>query len=564
MGQIKNILARLSPKQRIVILATALFFGAGLYGFVHWRKEAGFKPLYTGLAAEDSAAVVQKLKESGAEYRLSDSGDSISVPADRLAELRLEMAGAGLPKTGRMGFEIFDKNNLGATEFVEHINYRRALEGELERSLGTIAAVETARIHITFPKESVFLESREPAKASVLVKLKTGAKLLPRNVTAITRLVASAVEGLSPDAVSVLDMQGNLLSRPTPSTPGEAESEAALDYRQKLERDLLQKISSTLDPLLGRERYRAGVTVECDVTSGEQTEEILDPTRSVMVQSQKTEDVTAPGAQSGGVPGTASNLPRPPARASSTPSSTSRRTENVTYASTRTTRTTKIPQGAVKRISIALLLDQSVRWEGAGPSARRVLSPPSPETIKSVRDIVAAVAGTIETRGDQVTVETLPFETTLNVPAPEAPAPPSAATPSTQFKWTDLRQKPMLIGIGVGAALVLLGMIAMVVLRSRKKKAAKGAPESPKELAAAGAPGASAIESANLAEELQAKLAERDAEQEKADLLALASIKVPPVRTKKTEVLAKQLRQSTKKDPSSAAHVLQEWIHDRN
>jgi flagellar M-ring protein FliF len=133
-----------------------------------------------------------------------------------LAELRLTLAAVGLPKTGRIGFELFDKTNLGATEFTEHVNYRRALEGELERSITGLAEVEQARVHITFPKDSVFLDAQQPAKESVLVRLKPGAHLATQNVQAINHLVASAVEGLSPDAVSVLDMNGNLLGRPKP------------------------------------------------------------------------------------------------------------------------------------------------------------------------------------------------------------------------------------------------------------------------------------------------------------------------------------------------------------
>src|SRR5262249_5576295 len=153
-------------------------------------------------------------------------------PSARLAELRLSMAAAGLPKTGRMGFELFDKANLGATEFTEHVNYRRALEGELERSVMSLAEVEQARVHLTFPKESVFLDSQQPAKASVLVKVRPGARLAPQNVVAVSHLVASAVEGLSADAVSVLDMNGNLLARPRAPEmlDGPAPSEAALDY----------------------------------------------------------------------------------------------------------------------------------------------------------------------------------------------------------------------------------------------------------------------------------------------------------------------------------------------
>src|SRR5206468_7461994 len=138
-----------------------------------------------GVAAEDAAGIVQKLKETGVDYRLPEGGGSVLVPSARLAELRLTMAAAGLPKSGRMGFELFDKTNLGATEFTEHVNYRRALEGELERSIISLVEVEQARVHVTFSRDSVFLESQQPAKASVMVKVRPGARLSPQNVLAI-------------------------------------------------------------------------------------------------------------------------------------------------------------------------------------------------------------------------------------------------------------------------------------------------------------------------------------------------------------------------------------------
>src|SRR6266849_3568088 len=214
MEQFKKLVADLSLMQRITVLTAALAVGAGLFGFVQWKRESDFRPLYTTLASEDAGAVVQKLKEGGVEYRLSENGSTVLVPSAKVAEMRLDMAAAGLPKSGRIGFELFDKANFGATEFVEHINYRRALEGELERTVMSLAEVEQARVHVTFPKESVYLEARQPAKASVVVRLRPGAQLVPQNVIAIEHLVASAVEGLTPEAVSVLDVRGTLLNRP--------------------------------------------------------------------------------------------------------------------------------------------------------------------------------------------------------------------------------------------------------------------------------------------------------------------------------------------------------------
>ena len=290
-----------------------MLVAGGIYGLTQWQREAGFRPLYTtALAPEDAALVVQQLKESGVPYRLSANGTIISVPEDKVAELRLDMAAAGLPKSGRIGFEIFDKTNLGMTDFAEHVNYRRALEGELERSVMALNEVEQARVHISFPQESVFQEARQPAKASVLLRLRGGAQLPETAIPAITHLISSAVEGLAPEAVSVLDMRGNLLNRAKQvSDSGSGNSEAALEYRHTVEQDLVAKLDATLEPLVGAGRFRAAVSADTDLTSAEQSEEHFDPTQSVMVNSQKTEDISSPSHTAGGIPGTASNLPDP-------------------------------------------------------------------------------------------------------------------------------------------------------------------------------------------------------------------------------------------------------------
>jgi flagellar M-ring protein FliF len=379
------------------ILLVAALVAAGIYGFTQYQREAGFRPLYTTLAPEDAAPVVQRLKESGVPYRISANGAVISVPEERVAELRLDMAGAGLPKSGRIGFEIFDKTNLGMTDFAEHVNYRRALEGELERSVMALTEVEQARVHISFPQESVFQEARQPAKASVLLRLRGGAQLPESAIPAITHLISSAVEGLAPDAVSVLDMRGKLLSRAKQASAdagsGSGTSEAALDYRHSVEQDLTTKLNATLEPLVGAGRFRAAVSADTDLTSGEQSEEHFDPTQSVMVSSQKTEDISSPARTAGGIPGTASNLPDPTPPAISVSAGSSRKTENVNYQSSRTVKRTVLPQGGIKRLSVSVLIDHEVHFEGAGAQAKRVLTAPPPERIKVIHDLAAAAVG---------------------------------------------------------------------------------------------------------------------------------------------------------------------------
>ncbi len=569
MGQIKELLRNLSPRQRIYIAAAIVAVVAMLVVFTRWRHERDFRPLYTGLAAEDAAVMVQKLREAGSEFRLEENGATVLVPSARLNELRLQMASAGLPKTGRAGFELFDKNNFGATDFAEHVNYRRALEGEIERSIMGLAEVEHARVHVTFPKDSVFVEARQAAKASVMIKLKPGSKLAPANVLAVCHLVASAVEGLAPESVSVLDMNGNLLSRPRRDDPeGNQPSEAVLDYKRQVEKDLLAKINSTLEPVVGPDKFRAGVSVECDFTAGEQTDETFDPARSVMTSSQKTEDITGVNLASG-VPGTASSLPRPTSRPGMAGSGTTRRTETIAYQSSRMLRRVRLPQGGIKRISASVLVDQGLRWEGAGPKAKRILEPPAPEKLKAIRDLVAAAIGFDTARGDQLILETLPFEATLAIEPPPAPAPPPA--PPKPFSFTLppwlvqlYAQKPMLvIGIAAGALLAMLvGAGVLLFLRWRRKRRKKvetmGALPGAPGAAGALAPGENPADAAR--RELESRMAEREQVQAQAEAEALLSLKLPAVTTKKADVLVKHIGEAVTKDPIASAQILRTWL----
>ena len=554
MDQIKRLFATLSIRQRWTILIAGILAAAGFYGLAHWQTENSFRPLYNSLAPEDAAVVVQKLKEGGRPYRLSSNNSTISVPEDKVAELRLEMAGAGVPKNGRIGFEIFDKTNFGMTDFAEHINYRRALEGELERSVMSIAQVEQARVHISFPQESVFTEARQPAKASVLVKIRPGETLPDSAVPAITNLISSAVEGLAPESVSVLDMRGNLLNRAKrTNASGEDLSDSALEYRHKVEQDLTAKLNSTLEPLVGAGRFRAAVSADCDLTSGEQSEESFDPTHSVMVSSQTTQDSSSTTRMAeGGVPGTASNLPETAAKPTGGGSGTSRKTENVNYETSRTVKRTVLPQGAVKRLSVSVLIDQEAHWEGIGAAAKRVLVPPSAERMKVIHDLAAAATGLNTERGDQLIVESLPFESTLNLDPPgsqDVSAPPVGVKKPTLLE--QLKAQPK-IAIGAGAILVVfLGGGFFVIRRSMKGSAnaaqAFAVPVLPQGSGEAGGP---ALARTNGASEQDSWTPSGSA----GSLPALAPGRI--------EVLTKTLRETAQKDAEICAGVLRGWLKE--
>lgn len=545
MDQLRKLVASLSLRQRLTLGGAAILVLAALSGFLHWNREHDFKPLYSNLSPEDAGAVLAKLRESGVEYRVRDVDSTILVPSERVAELRLQMATAGIPKSGRVGYELFDKTNLGITDFTEQVNYHRAVEGELERSVMAIASVEQARVHVTFPKDSAFTDDRQPAKASVMVKIKPGTKLSQQNAIAITQLVSSAVEGLAPEAVSVVDMHANLLLRPKKPGDGSEPSEELLQYKENLEHETLTKINSVLDPLLGSDKYRASVDLDCDLTSGEQSEELFDPSHSVITSSQRSEEGSL-SHDAAGVPGTQSNLPRPVPRPAMQGGGVARRSENMAYQTSRTVRHLKLPQGIIRRMSISVLVDQNVRWETAGKGAaahlQRVIEPPSAERMKAIQSVVAAAAGFNTGRGDQLTVETLPFEATLTAEPPDSSSPTANNRPSAPLQ----RLSPVLLA-GIAGGVIVLAAAVFFLLRRRKLRAHASLPA---ELAAGhsakaalSGPGGNAVLEASV-------------------LPAPDAIKLAPIMNTKSQVLTKQVGEEAQKDPAALARVLRTWLNE--
>ncbi|MCC6591175.1 MAG: flagellar M-ring protein FliF [Bryobacterales bacterium] len=581
MEQLKRLLATLSLRQKILIAAAAIAVIGGMVIFTNWQNERDFVVLYRDLSPEDAASVVAKLKELGGEYRLDSGGSVIRVKKAKLDDLRLQLAGAGIPKAGRMGYEIFDSGGFGRTDRVEQINYKRALEGELERTIKSLSEVETVRFHITEAKESVFTDQRLPAKASVLLGLRPRTRLSQQNVKAIAQFVASAVEGLTPEMVSILDTHGNLLTRPKVNDPGSdsAMNDSLLEYKSKVERDLLAKVNNTLEPLLGAERFRAAVSVDCDLTSSDQSEETYDPSRSVMTTSQRTEDLMGT-PQASGIPGTASNLPRPTSRPSSATQAVARRTENIAYQSTRQVRRTHVPQGVVKRLSVGVLIDHAVRFEGTGAKQKRIVEPRSAENIKATKDLLAATVGLLPERGDQLIVESLPFDATLSYEPPVPPAAPGAAAPSSGMPAVPIpnfieplwrkNKNYVLIGAGV-LFVVLLGLMFLLFRKVRGKKRRITVDVNDK-LAAEITAGQTVslpvpeADGPNLEHHLQSELAKQQrkkALQEQEILSELAaSAKLPSNSTKKAEVLVKHLAEEAKRNPDGITQLVRTWLSD--
>ena len=569
MDQLWRLLQQLTLQQKILIVVVACLVAGGIFLGVHWNRERDLRPLFTSLAPEDAGAVVEKLKTTNVDYEVADNG-AVMVPSARVAELRLEMAAAGLPRSGRLGFELFDKQNLGSTEFDDRIRLRRAIEGELERSVMTLTGVEAARVHVTFAKDSVFSDLRQPAKASVLIRLRPGANLSAQSVAAIQHLAASAVEALQPESVTVVDMNGNLLGKPrSPLDTDAGSSSAMLDYRQAVEHDLLVKIRSTLDPLLGAERYRAGVTVECDMTSGDQSEETFDPDHSVMVTSQKTEESNGYSAGSGGVPGTASNLPRPVPPSPGGRGAVTRKTENIAYQTSRVVKHVKLPQGSRQtsfgcdsgRSRRALGRGGPVCQEGPGPALGRHAEGCQGRGFR--RDWVPAAHGA--TRSWWKRCPSTPrWPCRLPSRSPRRRRRTAGNRP-VDWDLMALRLRslsPLWLGAGACLLVVLLATLG-VLLRRRpgRKNQPVGAASAGVPLLAPGAAPAAPLgpSKGEFEAKALAQLAENRQVQEQAELDALESLKLIPT-TRKAEVFKRFILEEAKKDPGKIAQLMRAWL----
>jgi len=332
-------------------------------------------------------------------------------------------------------------------------------------------------------------------------------------------------------------MRGNLLNKPKKQGSAQEASEGALEYRHQVEQDLTAKLNSTLEPLVGAGRFRAAVSAECDLASGEQSEENYDPTHSVMVSSQKTEDVSQTAHAAGGQPGTASNLPNPPSNPMGG-GGTSRKTESINYQTSHMVKHTITPQGSIKKLSVSVLIDHDIHWEGTAPNQKKVLVAPTPERIKSIHDLVAAAAGLDTARGDQLIVESLPFESTLNL----EPMPPAGATkpvkPLTALEQLKSDPKMMYGLIGVALLVLVGGFFAVKSMLGKK-------PYAPP---------------VQIQQALPAATAEGAGQNESWSPSALAGGGKPALAAGRVETLTNQLRGAAQKDAEVVAGVLRGWI----
>ena len=412
VDQMRLMANGLSWWQKVSLGGIAVAIVLGIVLLVVWSGGTEYDLLFGDLAPEDAAQIVEQLKEQNVPYRISAGGTRLEVERGKARDLRLSFIGQGLPIGGKgKGFELFDELKLGATDFVENLNYRRALEGELSRTIVRFREVSQARVHLVIPKRSLYWEKQEEPTASVWLKLKGGAGLDRGQVKAVVHLVCGAVQGLSSDNITVVDSLGHILTEPEqPHSSGLTQAQMTL--RREAEKGFESKIVSLLSPIIGDNKVRAKVSVTMDFKEVKQEQESFDPTEQVLRSEQDlTEESGVPNA-AGGVPGTRSNLGEDQADAANKEDNNHfkriQRTRN--YEVGRMVRTTIEHPGMITRISAAVILDDKMTVIEEDGERKFEYEPLPAAMVATCDEIVKKAIGFSKDRGDTVVVENLSFD----------------------------------------------------------------------------------------------------------------------------------------------------------
>ncbi|MBI5234239.1 MAG: flagellar M-ring protein FliF [Deltaproteobacteria bacterium] len=410
MANILERLNSLSTTRKVLFAGLLAVSIAGVVTLFTWASKPEYQVLFTNLSQEDSALIIEKLKEKRIPYRIEGQG-AVFVPMEQVYETRIELAGIGLPKGGGVGFEIFDKTSLGMTEFVQKVNYMRALQGELARTISGLSEVQNARVHIVVPEKRLFLDDQEPARASVVLSLKQGRTITASEVQGIVHLVASGVSGLNPKNVTVVDTQGKLLTRATDEKSIIALTSSQLEYQRTIEKDFEARIEGILLPVVGHGKVIARVSTDIDFKQVEKTEERFDPDNVVVRSEQINQEKSTGASYVSGVPGITSNTPGNEVQTSVNllaPQS-QRKNEVINYEINKVVSRTIEPSGLIKRLSVAVLVDGSYGAEAEGQAGQKKYIPRAEGDLAKFSGLVKGAIGFDALRGDTVEVVNIPF-----------------------------------------------------------------------------------------------------------------------------------------------------------
>lgn len=405
------------PPSRKLALAATVMLSAVLFALIIFQfGRADYMPLYTDLPGEEASSVTTWLREEGVSYELRNNGRSIYVPAELVYETRLNLAGAGLPKQSDAGFEIFDKQNFGVTQFTQQINYQRALQGELAKTIAAMDAVRSARVHLVMPEDRLLREQQEEAKASVVLNLASGRSLGPGEADGIVHLVAGSIEGLKSGRVTVVDTNGRVLSRENAAPPGMAMLPQALQYQGQVESRLETRAQSLLDRALGAGNAIVRVTADLDFTREAITSEEYDPD-SLVPRSEQSSSSESGERQFGGVPGVEGNLGGGEGVFAGGVIPSIRNSEITNYEISKTIREVSNAVGTINNISAAVLVSETVA-AGAGGAQEASITQ---EQLDAIQRMVVHAIGLEADRGDRIEVSAMPFRADMMDPAPMAP-----------------------------------------------------------------------------------------------------------------------------------------------
>jgi len=534
LQQIIEFLRGLTVKQRAFLAGSVVLVAGTCWIFVRLLGDGDYRTLYSGMAAADAQSLAQRLTAQNISYQLSPDGTAVLVRSDQLDKARVEAASQGPLASGRMGFELFDKPNWSGSDFSEKVNYQRALEAELERTIQTMSGVEAARVHLVLPHESLFSDRERVAKAGVVLKLR-GVRLNEQVSASVANLVSSAWDDLSPQNVTVVTTDGQMPNQ------GHSRSEM-LPGLQDLETTLAERVVLTLAPVVGNDHVKSSVTIEYDPTSGESTQEIYDPANSAVLSSQSSQE-TVGDLEPAGIPGTASNAPNSQAnttavaQAKSATSTQGIRSDNKTFAVSRTTRHVLEPAGRVKRIAAAILVDDAIETKTDDGGAQERRRKRTADEMKQIEGLAKAAVGFDLKRGDQFSLQNISFtQAPVDVPAPVGRM---QRVLIFAERWTGL--------LRYAALLALFAMIYLLLLRPAKKQfvALLQAPLQ-SSVSAAGTSGGASVPLVG----------------------AGAHVALPPQsvtidgEVQQAVALKRQLVGKVKEDPAAASRLIQNWMRE--
>lgn len=461
--------------QKLLLVAGIAAVVAVMVVFWLWSQKPDYRVLFSNFADKDGGAIVAELDKLNIPYKFSEGGSAIMIPADQVHQVRLKLAAQGLPKGGNIGFELLENQKFGVSQFVEQVNFQRGLEGELERSIQSISAVQAARIHLAIPKPSVFVREQQYPTASVLLNLHSGRRLDGQQVGAVVHLVASSVPNLSADHVTVVDQNGNLLSDNANKAKQNGLDPEQMAYVENMQSNIARRVESIITPIVGAKNVHAEASAEIDFSESEQANEIYKPNskpESMAVRSAQNHESQNSSGSTGAVPGAVSNQPpgestapinapgaqadgeNPPAAAPAPPQNTQKDT-TTNYELDKTVSYIQQAKGGVKRLHVAVVVNHIPVVDSTGKTTYRALNTAEKQQVS---DLAMQAMGFNRERGDTISVVNTPFISEAQEKLAEPPL------------WKD----PMVIEYAKDILRFLAGVIVLIMIYKKLLKPMAG------------------------------------------------------------------------------------------